>query len=131
MAAVVLILGWAVFIWHSTATRAASLGMRAMNIQLVGFFDGRPIGWGRVLLRTLIFGALALTGIGLVVMLVLLLQHPRKQGWHDQATQSVIIKARALAPREPQASRRPVEVARPDRSGPRSRCRPRPVPRLR
>jgi len=104
VAAVVVIVGWAVFIWQSTATRAASLGMRAMNIQLVGFFDGRPIGWGRVLLRNLIFGVLALTGVGLVVMLVLLLLHPRKQGWHDQATQSVIIKARALAPRHQPAA---------------------------
>ena len=107
----VLILGWAGFIWQSTATRAASLGMRAMDLQLVGFFDGRPIGWGRVLLRNLIFLVLALTGIGLVVMLVLLVLHPRKQGWHDQATQSVIIKARALAPRQKVA---PVNQARSD-----------------
>jgi len=104
LAAAVVSLGWAGFIWHATATRAASPGMRAMNIQLVGFFDGRPIGWGRVLLRNLIFGVLALTGIGLVIMLVLLLRHPRKQGWHDLATQSVIIKARALAPRHQPAS---------------------------
>ena len=107
----VLILGWVAFIWNSTATRAASLGMRAMDLQLVGFFDGRPIGWGRVLLRNLIFLVLALTGIGLVVMLVLLVLHPRKQGWHDQATQSVMIKARALAPRQKAA---PVNQARSD-----------------
>ena len=28
--------------------------MRLMKLQLVGFYDGRPIGWGRVLLRALI-----------------------------------------------------------------------------
>lgn len=104
LAAVVVILGWAVFVWQTTATRAASPGMRAVHLQLVGFLDGRPIGWGRVVLRSLIFSALALTGIGLVVMLVLLLLHPRKQGWHDQATQSVIIKARALAPKQKTAA---------------------------
>ena len=46
------------------AVRAAGPGMRLMKLQLVGFSDGRPIGWGRFLLRWLLLQALRLTGIG-------------------------------------------------------------------
>ena len=91
-------LGWAVLVWFMLAVRAASPGMRVMKLQLVGFLDGRALGWGRVLLRALVLWLVSLTGIGLVVMLVLLVMHPRKQGWHDLAVNAVVIKERMLAP---------------------------------
>ena len=91
-------LGWAVLVWFMLAVRAASPGMRVMKLQLVGFLDGRALGWGRVLLRALVLWLLSLTGIGLVIMLVLLVMHPRKQGWHDLAVNAVVIKERMLAP---------------------------------
>jgi RDD family/FHA domain len=69
-----------------------------MKLQLVGFLDGRPIGPGRVLVRALVFWALYATGIGLVIMLIVMLRHPRKQGWHDLIVTSVMIKERLLAP---------------------------------
>jgi uncharacterized RDD family membrane protein YckC len=91
-------LGWALLVWFMLAVRAASPGMRVMKLQLVGFLDGRPLGWGRVLLRALVLWLVSLTGIGLVVMLVLLVMHPRKQGWHDLAVNAVVIRERMLAP---------------------------------
>lgn len=94
----VVALGWTVLVWHQTATRAAGPGLRVTGLQLVGFADGRPIGWGRVLLRAVIFAALSLSVVGLLVMLVLLVFHPRKQGWPDLAASAVLIKARTLAP---------------------------------
>jgi uncharacterized RDD family membrane protein YckC len=99
----VLILAWTLFVWWGFAVRAAGPGMRLMHLQLVGFYDGRPIGWMRYALRTLVFWALNITGIGLVLMLIFLLMHPRKQGWHDLAAQAVVIKQRALAPPRPKA----------------------------
>ena len=69
-----------------------------MKLQLVGFLDGRPIGPGRVFIRALVFWALYITGIGLLIMLIMMLRHPRKQGWHDLAVTSVMIKERHLAP---------------------------------
>ena len=48
--AALVVVGWALLIWYMLAERAAGPGMRAMRIQLVGFYDGRPIGWVRVLL---------------------------------------------------------------------------------
>ena len=91
-------IGWIVVIWYTLAVRAASPGLRAMKLQLVGFLDGRPIGPGRVLVRALVFWALYVTGIGLLIMLIMMLRHPRKQGWHDLAVTSVMIKERLLAP---------------------------------
>ena len=101
--AALVVVGWALLIWYLLAERAAGPGMRAMRIQLVGFYDGRPIGWVRVLLRALIFWALCATGIGLVLLLVFLVLHPRKQGWHDLAVKAVVIKERILAPAAPRA----------------------------
>jgi uncharacterized RDD family membrane protein YckC len=94
----VITLGWLVVIWYTLAVRAASPGLRAMKLQLVGFFDGRPIGPGRVFVRALVFWALFITGIGLLIMLIMMVRHPRRQGWHDLAATSVMIKERVLAP---------------------------------
>ena len=92
------VLGWALLVWFLLAERAASPGMRAMKLQLVGYYDGRPIGWGRVLLRAIVFYLLLLSGIGMIILLVLMIIHPRHQGWHDQVAQAVMIKERVLAP---------------------------------
>jgi hypothetical protein len=94
----VITIGWLVVVWYTLAVRAASPGLRAMRLQLVGFLDGRPIGLTRVFLRAVVFWALYLTGIGLLIMLIMMLRHPRKQGWHDLAVTSVMIKERLLAP---------------------------------
>ena len=93
-----VIVAWAIIVIYLQAEKAAGPGMRLMKLQLVGFYDGRPIGWGRVLLRAVIFWLLAITGIGLVIMLITLLAHPRKQGWHDRAAKAVVIRERVLAP---------------------------------
>ena len=54
---VLLTLAWAVLVLIMIAARAASPGMKAMKLQLVGFYDGRPIGLPRALLRGLVFWA--------------------------------------------------------------------------
>jgi hypothetical protein len=69
-----------------------------MKLQVVGFLDGRPIGLSRAFIRGLVFWALYITGIGLLLMLIFELRHPRKQGWHDLAATAVMIKERVLAP---------------------------------
>jgi uncharacterized RDD family membrane protein YckC len=100
----VLVLAWGLLVWQMFAVRAAGPGMRLMKLQLVGYTDGRPIGWGRFLLRWLVLSLLAATGIGLVLMLVFMVLQPRKQGWHDLAADSVVIKERVLAPGRPAAA---------------------------
>lgn len=100
---VILGLAWAVVCWQQLAVEAASPGMRLMKLQLVGFLNGRPVGWGPVLLRWLVFAALSATGLGLLLLLASVLMSPRHQGWHDRAAGAVVIGARPLAPRPAKA----------------------------
>src|SRR6476619_1989768 len=92
-------LAWWVLLWFLRAVRAATPGMLLLKLQLVGFYDGRPIGWGRVLIRAILLWLFTATVLGLVLMLVFLLLQPRHQGWHDLVAKAVMIKARPLAPR--------------------------------
>lgn len=96
--AAIIAIGWLIVWWYLLAVRAASPGLKAMKLQVVGFLDGRPIGLSRAFVRGLLFWALCITGIGLLLMLIFELRHPRKQGWHDLAATAVMIKERVLAP---------------------------------
>jgi uncharacterized RDD family membrane protein YckC len=104
-------LAWAVLVLVLIARRAASPGMQLMKLQVVGFYDGRPIGLLRAFLRGLVFWALGITGIGLLIMLVLMLLHPRHQGWHDRIAEAVMIRARSLAPPAPPSTGPPAAVS--------------------
>ena len=101
----VIALGWAALVWAQRATRAAGPGMRLDSLQVVGLSDGRPLGWGRVLLRWLVFAGLTVTVVGLIAMLIVMTRHPRRQGWHDLAANAVVIKERPLAPPRPEGGR--------------------------
>jgi len=99
-----VVLAWCLLVWWMFARRAAGPGMRLTRLQLVGLSDGRPIGWGRFLVRALVLAALSVTGLGLVLMVIFLALHRRRQGWHDLVADSVVIKERMLAPPRGQAS---------------------------
>jgi uncharacterized RDD family membrane protein YckC len=99
-----IIVAWAILVIYLQAEKAAGPGMRLMKLQLVGFYDGRPIGWGRVLLRSVLLWLLAVTGVGLVIMLIAMVAHPRRQGWHDRAAKAVVIRERVLAPQGDRSS---------------------------
>jgi uncharacterized RDD family membrane protein YckC len=107
----VVALAWGALIWAQRAARAAGPGMRLQRLQVVGLSDGRPLGWGRVLLRWLVFAGLTVTVVGLVAMLIVLTRHPRRQGWHDLAANAVVIKERPLAP--PRSKAAVARTARP------------------
>lgn len=95
---VVLALGWAALLWWMFATRGAGFGMKVMKLELVAVESGEPIGWVRYLIRMLIFFALSATSVGLIVMLIVMVMNPRRQGWHDLAARSVVIQARDATP---------------------------------
>ena len=105
---------WTLLLWFRLAGHGPRPRvMQAMKLQLVGFYDGRPIGMRRVFLRGSILWLLSATGIGLVIMLILMVLHPRQQGWHDQAAKAVMIKQRTLAPGQPAPGTRPRSSAAP------------------
>ncbi len=95
IAAAVLGLAYGLFQWWAYATRGAGLGARAAGLQLVGLADGQPIGWWRVFLRQLIFSALMATVVGGIALVVFLVIHERRQGWHDVAVKSVLVQPKA------------------------------------
>ncbi|MFC7625469.1 RDD family protein [Microlunatus sp. GCM10028923] len=96
----IALIGWVVFVWWSYVSQAAGPGMKLMGLQLVGYSDGRPLSWGRVILRWLLLGVIAGTGIGAILLLVFMLQNPRRQTWPDQIADAVVIQARPLAPKQ-------------------------------
>ncbi|MGD7706099.1 RDD family protein [Microlunatus sp. Y2014] len=98
IAAGVLSIGWWVVLCWTQGTRGASPGMRLMQLEVVGVEHGRPIGWARAIIRLLILLGLGMTSIGLIIMVILLMLHPRRQGWHDLAARAVVINARQASP---------------------------------
>ncbi|MCC2594485.1 RDD family protein [Tessaracoccus sp. OS52] len=94
IAAAVLCGGYGLVQWWAYGSRGAGLGARAMGLRLVGIGDGRPIGWWRFFLRQLIFGALMATVVGGIALLVFLVIHERRQGWHDMAVRAVLVEPR-------------------------------------
>ncbi|CAI9401627.1 RDD family protein [Aestuariimicrobium sp. T2.26MG-19.2B] len=111
-------LGWFLVLWWSYGTRATGPGFAATGLRLVGLQDGRPIGWGRWLVRQIVFSAISGTGVGWIALLVFLVIQERRQGWHDLASGAVVIQlandqvkpqARPAAP----VRQRPTTVALP------------------
>ncbi len=88
----VLTLVWAVYVWWGYATRGAGPGAKAMQIEVLGLKDGRPIGWGRYFLRELVWAASGLVVIPWIVLVVMMVTHQRRQGWHDLAAKAVVVK---------------------------------------
>ncbi|MBA8793418.1 putative RDD family membrane protein YckC [Friedmanniella endophytica] len=82
-------------------SRAAGPGMLVLGLQVVALRNGRPLTFGRFLLRSLVLLGLTVTVVGLLIMVFQLVQQRRRQGWHDLVAGSVVIVRRALAPRRP------------------------------
>ena len=94
---VVLSLAWSLYLWWVYATRGAGPGARAMGIQVLGLTDGRPVGWGRYFLRELVWSASGVFVLPWIVLVVMMVTHQRRQGWHDLAAKAVVVRrVRAL-----------------------------------
>ena len=91
-------LGWALLLWWGYATRGAGVGFRAMHLRLLDAEDARPIGWGRYLLRQVVWTLLAIPVLPLLLMLVFLVADPARRGWHDLASGAVAVEAPASEP---------------------------------
>ncbi len=92
VAAFVLVAAYGLYQWWAYATREVGLGARVMGLRLVGMGDGRPIGWWRWLVRQLVFTALMATVIGGIALVVFLVIHERRQGWHDLAAGAIVVQ---------------------------------------
>nr|WP_231980433.1 RDD family protein [Tessaracoccus coleopterorum] len=90
--AAVVIAGYALYQWWAYATRGAGIGARFTGLRLVSLSNGEPIGWWRFFLRQLVFSALMGTVIGGIALLIFLVIHERRQGWHDMVAGAVVVQ---------------------------------------
>ncbi|MEN0022168.1 MAG: RDD family protein [Microbacterium sp.] len=86
-----LLLGWFV-VYTLMQAGKGSIGMRAQGLRLVSAVDGSPLGFGRALLRNVIFGLAA--GIVVGYFTPLFDGSGRFQGWHDKVANALVLDAR-------------------------------------
>src|SRR5690606_7643715 len=88
----VLELGWFIVYTVMQAGRG-SIGMRAQGLRLANASDGSALGFGRTLLRNVIWGLAASIVVGYFT--ALFDGSGRFQGWHDKVAGSVMLAPRA------------------------------------
>lgn len=88
----VLGLAWAV-VYTVMQAGSGSIGMRAQGIRLVSAAGGGRLGFGRALLRNVIWGLAASIVVGYFT--VLFDGSGRFQGWHDRVAGAIMTDARA------------------------------------
>lgn len=84
-----IILGIGYFGYFWTQRNGQSIGMSALNIRVVRE-DGQPITWGTAIIRYIVLF------IGFVVIflgVLWVIWDPKKQGWHDKAAGTVVVRA--------------------------------------
>jgi uncharacterized RDD family membrane protein YckC len=86
-----VLLGWFV-VYTVMQTGRGSIGMRAQGLRLVSETDGASLGFGRALLRNIIFGLSAAIVVGYFTPLFD--GSGRFQGWHDKVAKSLMVDAR-------------------------------------
>lgn len=86
-----LMVGWFIFYTVMQGGKG-SIGMRAQGLRLAREADGAPLGFGRALLRNIIFGLSAAIVVGYFTPLFD--GSGRFQGWHDKVAGSLMLDAR-------------------------------------
>ena len=102
---------WTMVQWWAYATRGAGIGARLTGLRLVSLKDGEPIGWWRFFLRQLVFGALMGTGVGGIALLIFLVIHERRQGWHDMVGGSVMVEPKHTEAKATPQTRKPTATS--------------------
>src|SRR5690606_458994 len=87
-------LAW-VIVYTVMQAGSGSIGMRSQGIRLANAADGAPLGFGRALLRNVIWGLAASIVVGYFT--VLFDGSGRFQGWHDKVAGSVMLDQRSAA----------------------------------
>ncbi|WP_211255175.1 RDD family protein, partial [Microbacterium terrae] len=90
---VMIVWWWGVYTWMQAGR--GSIGQRLLGLRLADAETGAPIGFGRALLRNLVWGLAGSIVIGYFTPL--LDASSRHQGWHDSATRSMVVDVRGAA----------------------------------
>lgn len=105
----VILLGWFVF-YTIMQSGAGSIGMRAQGLRLADETSGAGLGFGRTLVRNIIFGLAG--GIVVGYFTPLFDGTGRFQGWHDKVAKSVMLDART-SPAAPAPAAKAAKAAQP------------------
>lgn len=105
MLAALVVLGWGVYVWWCGAERAATPGMRLLELEVVDTRTAGHVGWGRFFARCFVFGLLSATVIGLILLVIFMVLDTHQRGWHDRAAGAIVINRPQLAdPQEADAT---------------------------
>lgn len=123
-----LALAYALAVLVGIARTGRSPGKKALGLVVLDQATGRPIGFLRALLRQLVLGVLGPVNL---VQLLFIGKHQRRQGWHDNVGDSVVLDEktgqRTAAPVTGPASALPSLATGPLPSPPGSLITPPPV----
>ncbi|WP_268928510.1 RDD family protein [Microbacterium sp. KUDC0406] len=89
-----LMLAW-LLVYTAMQGGSGSIGMRTQGLRLARAGDGAPLGFGKALLRNLVFGVTAWVVVG--YFSPLFDGSGRFQGWHDKAVGALMLDARVPA----------------------------------
>jgi uncharacterized RDD family membrane protein YckC len=103
-----LLLGWFV-VYTLMQSKNGSIGMRAEGLRLVSARDQGPLGFGRTLLRNIIFGLAGSIVVGYFTPLFD--GSGRFQGWHDKVAGSLMLDARTTPAGGPSPATTAIPVA--------------------
>ncbi len=79
----------------ATAVRGATLGKRIVGIRVISAADGGRPGWWRAVRRFVLPAVSNIVfGLGVVVLLTPMLDHHRRQGWHDMLAGTLVVSRR-------------------------------------
>lgn len=95
---------YSLYQWWAYGSRGAGIGARVMGLRVVGMTDGDPIGWWRFFLRSLVYAALMATVVGGLALIVFLVIHERRQGWHDLAVKAVVVEPKEKEVKAPRVA---------------------------
>lgn len=92
-----ILLGW-FLVYTMMQSKNGSIGMRAQNLRLASV-EGGPLGFGRTLLRNVVFGLAGAIVVGYFTPLFD--GSGRFQGWHDKAAKALMLDARSAEAARP------------------------------
>ncbi|WP_292908002.1 RDD family protein [Microbacterium sp.] len=90
-ALLLVLLAW-LLVYTAMQAKSGSIGMRAQGVRLASAEDGMPVGFGRALLRNVVFGVSGWIIVGYFTPLFD--SSGRFQGWHDRVAKAVVLDAR-------------------------------------
>ena len=115
-------------------TRGSSPGKAALGLRLVSADEGRPIGVGTALLRTLIVGVAGLPTFGLglasLAWTAAMDRGRQRRGWHDHVSGSIVVDIRPVAELSARGRRGAASGRQPHRDAARSGTAAESTPRV-